>query len=221
MEKFSERIRKKADPIWQDNFNHPFIKGLADGTLPIESFKYYVLQDSYYLSHFARIQCAGGAKAEDFYTTSRMAIHAQGSYEAEMALHEKFSKMLNISAEEFENFMPAPSAYAYTSHLYRVAYNGNLGEIISALLPCYWVYLEIGDLLQGATPKEEVYQEWIAAYGGDWFRDLVNEQIDRLDEIAEKVTEKDRNRMEEHFLISSHYEYAFWDMAYNREDWTR
>jgi thiaminase (transcriptional activator TenA) len=216
---FSKELRKEADPIWEASFHHPFVTGIADGTLSLESFRYYVLQDAYYLSHFARIQALGAAKAADLHTTNRLAIHAQGTYEAELSLHENFSKRLGITEEEKQNFVAAPTAYAYTSHLYRAAYTGQLGDIIAALLPCYWLYYEIGERLLCATPDEPIYQEWIQAYGGDWFRDLVEEQINRLDEIAQKVTEEDRKRMKEHFIISSQYEYSFWEMAYRLEDW--
>ncbi len=218
--KFSQEIRKEADHIWEASFQHPFVTGIADGTLSLESFRYYVLQDAYYLSHFARIQALGAAKAEDLHTTNRLAIHAQGTYEAELSLHENFSKRLGITEEERQNFIAAPTAYAYTSHLYRAAYSGHLGDIIAALLPCYWLYYEIGERLQGSTPAEPIYQEWIEAYGGDWFRELVEEQINRLDEIAEKVTDEDRKRMKEHFMISSQYEYSFWEMAYRLEKWS-
>ncbi|ASS90853.1 MAG: thiaminase II [Bacillaceae bacterium] len=217
--KFTEKIRTKADPIWQASFDHPFVKGIADGSLPLECFRYYVLQDSYYLSHFAKVQSYGAAKANDLYTTSRMAQHAQGTFEAELSLHETFAKQLGITEEEKANFKPAPTAYAYTSHLYRAAINGHLGDIIAAILPCYWLYYEIGEKLKDAKPKEPIYQQWIAAYGGDWFKQLVEEQIDRLDEIAQQTIEADLKRMEEHFIISSQYELAFWEMAYRLEKW--
>lgn len=216
--KFSEQLRKDVDAIWEASFHHPFVKGIADGSLSLDSFRYYVLQDSYYLSHFARIQALGAAKAGDLYTTARFAAHAQGTFEAELSLHENFSEKLGITDEEKASFEPAPTAYAYTSHMYSAAY-GHLGDILSALLPCYWLYYEIGERLQGSTPNEPIYQEWIAAYGGEWFRTLVKEQINRLDEIAEKVTEEDRNRMRKHFRISSQYEYSFWEMAYTLEKW--
>lgn len=86
--KFSEKIRKKADAIWQASFDHPFVTGIADGSLPLDCFRYYVMQDSYYLAQFARIQALGAAKALDLYTTHRLAAHAQGTYEAELSLHE-------------------------------------------------------------------------------------------------------------------------------------
>ena len=51
-----------------------------------------MLQDSYYLSHFARVQTLGAAKALELETTARMAHHAQNTYEAELSLHENFAK---------------------------------------------------------------------------------------------------------------------------------
>ena len=217
--KFSEILRQKADLSWQASFDHPFVTGIADGTLPLEAFRYYVLNDSYYLSVFAKVQALGAAKANDLYTSSRMAAHAQGTYEAELGLHENFSKRIGITDEERASFVPAPSAYAYTSHLISVGYTGTLGEIIAAILPCYWLYWEIGERLQGSTPSEPIYQEWIAAYGGEWFGQLVQEQIDRLDELAEKATPEERAKMERHFVISSYYELNFWQMAYSLEKW--
>ncbi|WP_257349915.1 thiaminase II [Pseudalkalibacillus decolorationis] len=216
---FSQQIRKEADRIWEASFEHPFVKGIGDGTLPLEKFRYYVLQDSYYLSHFARVQALGAVKATDLKTTASMAAHAQGTSEAELSLHENFSKMLGITDDEKANFKPAPTAYAYTSHMYRSAHNGHLGDIIAAILPCYWLYYEIGERLKASKPEEPIYQEWIAAYGGEWFRELVEEQINRLDEIAAKVTEEDRERMKQHFIISSQYELSFWEMAYTLESW--
>lgn len=109
--------------------------------------------------------------------------------------------------------------HAYTSHMYRVAYQGHLGDIIAAILPCYWLYYEIGEKLQSYTPSEPIYQEWVAAYGGEWFRTLVEEQINRLDKIAETLSKDDLERMKEHFIISSQYEYSFWEMAHTLEGW--
>lgn len=217
---FSAMIRNEADPIWKKSFEHRFIKGIADGTLPLKCFKYYVMQDSYYLSHFARVQSLAAAKASDAHTTNRLAIHAQGSYEAEMALHQGFAGRLGITPEDQKAFKPSPTAYAYTSHLYRAAYTGGLGDAIAALLPCYWLYQEIGETLQAYQPSEPIYQDWIHAYGGESFKESTYEQIHRLDRIAEQSTPEQRDQMLEHFLISSQYELNFWEMAYTQEGWT-
>lgn len=219
MTKFTEVLRHEAELIWQANFDHPFIKGIANGNLALESFRYYVLQDSYYLSHFARIQAIGAARASDLFTTSRMAAHSLGTYEAELGLHENFLKQLRVTKQELDEFVPSPTAYAYTSHLYRVAASGSLGEIIAAILPCYWIYYEIGQLLKESTPNVQIYQEWINAYGGEWFSGLVNEQLSRLDVMALEASKSEQEKMKQHFIISSQYEFMFWDMAYNQEKW--
>ncbi|MEC2078533.1 thiaminase II [Metabacillus fastidiosus] len=218
--KFSEYLRKKVEPIWDASFQHPFVTGVADGSLPLECFSYYVQQDSFYLSCFAQVQSIGAAKSLDFYTTSRMAFHAKSSYDAEHLLHEQFAKELGLSkdgvivVEE-----PAPTALAYTNHLFSVAYKGSLGEVIAAILPCYWLYYEIGEKYKGSTPGVPIYQKWIDAYGDEWFETLVVEQINRLDEWAEKASEDEKKRMESIFITSSKYEYMFWEMAYTIEKW--
>ncbi|MBN3555452.1 thiaminase II [Fictibacillus nanhaiensis] len=219
MNTFTDILRERAASIWEANLQHPFVRGIAEGDLSLECFRYYVLQDSYYLSHFARIQAMGAARAEDLYTTSRMAVHAQGTNDAELGLHETFMKQLGVTEKELTSFEPAPTAYHYTSHLYRVAESGSLGEIIAAILPCYWIYQEIGETFKGAKPQEPIYQEWIAAYGGEWFSELVNEQIDRLNQLAENASDQEKSKMIQHFLISCQYEYSFWEMAYTLEKW--
>lgn len=216
---FTALIRKEADACWEASFDHPFVKGIGNGTLSLEKFKYYVLQDAYYLHNFAKCQAYASAMAPDLATTASLADHAKGTYEAELALHRDFSKRLGVTEAEKENFKPAPTAYAYTSHMYRAVLTGNLGDVIAALLPCYWLYYEVGERLQAYQPEEKIYQEWIATYGGDWFRTLVEAQINRLDELAKRATDDELKRWKEHFIISSRYELAFWEMAWTLEDW--
>ncbi|MGX1194785.1 thiaminase II [Metabacillus sp. SLBN-84] len=218
---FSKECREYANEWWEGSFHHPFVKGIGDGTLSKEKFKFYVMQDSYYLTHFAKVQAFAGAMAPDLHTTFRMSVHSQGTYEAELSLHQQFSKLLGITEKEREEFRPAPTAYAYTSHMYRAVATGNLGEIIAALLPCYWLYYEVGERLKDCEPDDAVYEKWIETYHGDWFKELVLEQVNRFDELAEKASAHERMMMKEHFLISSMYEYRFWDMAENLEAWGR
>ncbi len=152
---FSQSLRKEVDSIWEASFHHPFVKKLGEGTLDLASFRYYVLQDSYYLSHFARVQTLGAAKALELETTARMAhtmlkIHMRRNYLYMRILQKK----LGITQEEKDTFIPAPTAYAYTSHMYRAAYEGHLGDVIAAILPCYWLYYEIGERLKECQPEE-------------------------------------------------------------------
>ena len=184
-----------------------------------EYFRFYIQQDFYFLTRFVNILALCAAIASYIATTNQFADFAKHTYSAEIGLHEQFSKRMGITAEEKECFKPAPTTYAYTSHLYHAGHSGHLGDVIAAVLPCYWLYAEIGDAFIDAAPEEPIYQEWIATYGGKDFQDRVDEQIAHLDKIAAAVSEADRERMKEHFIISSQYEYAFWEMAYRMETW--
>jgi len=215
--KFTEQLRLQVEDCWQRSFTHPFITELIEGSLPEEKFVHYVQNDSYYLGIFARVQAIGASKATDLKTSGRMAFHAHSTADAEHALHDTFFGILELKREV--NFLPAPTAYEYATHLLAIAHTGTLGEIIAAILPCYWLYSEIGLRYQNSDPNHPIYSKWIETYGDEWFSELVREQINRLDELAELCSADERKRMERHFLISSEYEYRFWEMAYHLESW--
>lgn len=217
--KFTEELRAEVVSIWNASFEHPFILELANGTLAIEKFRYYLLQDSYYLFHFAELQEICASKAKDVETKLRFLDHAESTRKAELGLHQTFFEMLEIRAADKVSFQPAPTAYNYTSHMYRVAQDGDLAEVLSVILPCYWLYLEIGERLKDANPNHPIYDKWISTYGSEWFKASVIEQINRLDQLAEQASHESKSRMKDHFIISSQFEYQFWEMAYTMENW--
>ncbi|PWI56919.1 thiaminase II [Sulfoacidibacillus thermotolerans] len=214
---FTRELRQKADALWQQSFAHPFVTELAKGSLAREKFVHYVLNDSYYLTIFAKVQSRAASKAPDLPTIARLAVHAQSTVEAEHLLHETFFSLLGITPST--DFIPAPTTYAYTTHLLAVAAEGTFGEIIAAILPCYWLYFEIGERYRNSTPNHPIYDQWIATYGDEWFGKLVTEQIHLLDVLAQNASEEQRKLMRQHFLRSSEYELRFWDMAYHLESW--
>lgn len=216
---FCKEARSMCDESWEASFHHPFIRQLAEGTLPEDIFKFYVLQDSYYLKHFAKVHALAAVQAKDLATTQRFAQHAEETCGAEISLHEGFFELLRVTEEDIVSFEPAPTAYAYTSHLYRIALNGDLADTLAALLPCYWLYYEIGERLKHATPNHPIYDKWIATYGSDWFEQATREQINRMDQLAESLSPQRRDELKAHFVKSSHYELQFWEMAWARQQW--
>ncbi|MDQ0427930.1 thiaminase/transcriptional activator TenA [Planomicrobium stackebrandtii] len=216
---FCEEVRKECNNLWQASFDHPFVKGIEDGTLPIDVFRFYVMQDAYYLSHFAKVQALGASKATDLETTQRFAVHSAHTCSAEMALHESFMELLEVTEKEWAAFEPSPSAYAYVSHMYRAA-EGDLADVLAAILPCYWLYYEIGERLKSAKPDHPIYDKWIETYGSEEFGALVHEQILRMDQLAEGLPEERRTKLKNHFRKSSYYEWNFWDQAWRKESWS-
>lgn len=217
---FCEEVRIESDPFWQGSFDHPFIRGLADGSLPVETFRKYIMQDSYYLSHFSKLQALAAIKSTDFNTTQRFLIHAEQTCQAELSLHQSFFEMLDITDEEWHDFKPSPSAYNYVTHMYYAAGQGELADALAAILPCYWLYFEIGERLRTAKPNHPIYDKWIETYGSVWFGDLVREQIERMNHLAAKVTNEKYEQLKELFIKSSYYEWHFWEMAWQNQQWS-
>ncbi len=213
---FTQEIKQAAQAYWNSSFTHPFVQGIGEGTLPLSKFRHYVMQDAYYLKHFAKIQAKAASKADDFATIATLAEHATSTYEAELSLHQSFFKPLGITAADLEAFEPAPTAYAYVSHMHHAS-EGTLGETIAAILPCYWLYYEVGQQLLTCTPEEKIYQQWIDTYSSEWFEKVVFEQIARLDALAEQASPAERERMKRHFVTSCYYELLFWHMGWTEE----
>lgn len=213
-----EALRNEAGSVWQASMSHPFVREVAAGTLPIEKFIHYIRNDSLYLRAFAQVQALAAAKAPNLQTMGRLAFHAESTSRAEHALHETFFSMLQVASSGSDD-LPAPTAYRYITHLHSVAAHGTFAEIIAAILPCYWLYWEIGLHYKNAHPDHPVYNKWIETYGNEWFGEQVKEQIDRVDALADAAGIEERLRMKRHFLISCKYELDFWGMAYQLEKW--
>ena len=217
--RFSEQLREKTKSSWDKSLNHPFVRGIAEGDLPLETFKNYIMQDIYYLKHYGKVHAFAAAHADDFSVSASLAEKAKNTAEAELTVHKEHAEILNITDEDIENFKPAPTAYAYTSHLYRASLSGSLAQIIAAILPCYWLYADIGMKYKDADPDEEIYRNWIGMYASDWFQESTQEMIDLMDDLADKAGEDEKNRITEQFVIAKDYELAFWEMSYTFEKW--
>jgi len=48
-ERFTERLRQKAAGVWEAQHQHPFVRGIGDGTLSLERFKFWLRQDYVFL----------------------------------------------------------------------------------------------------------------------------------------------------------------------------
>lgn len=217
--KFTDELREATKVSWEKSLNHPFVQGIVEGTLPLEKFKNYILQDIYYLKHYGKIHAIAASQAADFKITALLADKARFTAEAELTVHKEHAEILNITEEDMKNFKPAPTAYAYTSHLYRATMFGSLAHSIAAILPCYWLYADIGKVNEDAVPELEIYRNWIKMYAGDWFQDSTNEMIDLMDSLVEDMNDKEKESVKEQFIIAKDFELHFWEMSYTFEDW--
>ena len=218
--KFTDELRRAAAPIWEADLKHPFVRGIADGSLPTEKFKFYLIQDYLFLLDYSRVFAHGVIKAHDEATMALFSQLLNETLNTEMDLHRGYCEKFGISAAEMEAAPMAPTTHAYTRHVLNVAENGTLAELVAGVLPCQWGYAEIGTTLteQGGSP-EPLYQEWIDMYAspeflslGEWLRGLLNE-------LTAEYSNRQKARIKDYFFTSSRYEYLFWEMAYTQETW--
>ena len=219
IDSFSAQLWESIADIYRAILAHPFITGLTDGTLPVESFAFYVVQDAHYLQGYARALAAVGSRAPTSGAMQMFARHAADAVAAELELHGTLLAELGISVEEVKRAEPAPTNLAYTSYLLATAHAGSYAEGVGSLLPCYWIYWEVGkELLRRGSPDPR-YQRWISAYAAPEYGAVVAAVIAEADRIAPTLSAAERTLMRRHFLTTSRYELMFWDAGYRRESW--
>lgn len=215
--KWYQSVREKTEYIFQAITTHDFILKLLDGTLPKETFEFYINQDSFYLKEYKRVLSKVGIKCRQDTEIQFFLESATGILGVEEALHETFLKGVNLEAE------PSPTCELYTSYLTRMVHNETASVGIAAVLPCFTIYKEVGDFLlakQSSLAKENPYQNWIDTYGGEDFADSVNKAVEIANRHAETADNETLELMNDAFLKSSKLEWMFWDSAYQREQWS-
>ena len=209
-----------ADPVWQAQREHPFIRGIADGTLTLQRFSFYVRQDYLFLIEYARLLALGAARSPDLTTMTRFSQLTTEILTTEMDLHRSFAAEFGISADELETESPAPTTQGYTDFLVRTAAQGDFAELAAALLPCMWGYAEIGQDLAGERRSpDERYARWVDMYASAGFAELSDWCRALVDRLGAALADEAQARLERAFLTSSRYELAFWEMAWNGERW--
>jgi thiaminase (transcriptional activator TenA) len=212
--RFTDELRTALDDVWEAQHAHPVVRGIGDGSLPVERFARYVRQDYLFLIEYARLLALGAARAPDLETMRRFADLAQAILTDEMALHRAFASELGISEQDLEAERPARQTRAYTDFLLRVAATGDFAELAAALLPCMWGYAEVGArLAERGRATDERYARWVETYASDEFAELATWCRGLVDRLASEVGEPGRARMLEAFATCSRYELEFWDTA--------
>ena len=218
-ESFSAELWSGIPDIYGAILAHPFIAGLTDGTLPEDAFAFYVMQDALYLRKYAAALAAVASRAPDPRAAAMFARHSADAVAAELELHGALLPELGISAEDLAGAEPAPVNLAYTSYLLSVIHAGSYAEGVGAVLPCYWIYWEVGKELMRRGSPDARYQRWIDAYGGTEFGAVVRDVLAETDSIGSLLSGRERAAVRRHFRASSRYEWMFWDMGYRQESW--
>ncbi len=194
----------------------PFNRELAGGTLSTQRFRGYIVQDALYLGQYARILALAGARGPNGAALHAFASCALEAVAVEQALHEQYLAQFGVGAADAE---PSPDCLGYTSFLLATAYHEPWEVLVAALLPCFWIYWDVGNAIARVADAGNPYRAWIDTYADEGFGEAVRTVIGITDRAAEATTAAIKARMLTTFVRSTQYEFLFWDGAYQQRGW--
>lgn len=197
----------------------PFNAALADGTLSVERFRHYMIQDAHYLIAFGRALAVAAAKSDDPDGLIQFSQAATIAVVVERSLHVDFFTKFDVSPDAFKATPLSPVCHHYCSFLTSTAYAEPYPVVLAALLPCFWIYAEIGTDILSRASAGNPYAAWIDTYAGEEFGTAVAEMIAATDAAARDVSPSLRERMHRAFTRATQLEWMFWDGAYREAAW--
>lgn len=217
MTSVSTRLHDAATPVWEACLRHPFVTGIGDGTLDMEKFRYFMLQDYLYLFDYARVFALGVVKARDPELMRVFAANVDAILGGEMKIHRAYMKRLDITEEQVFAVKPALANLSYTNYMLSVAQTGGPMEIVASILACSWSYAEIGQTLAAIPGAAEhpFYGEWIRGYASEEYASTNQALIELMDSLAADAGEEQLAYLTDVFVNCSRYELGFWDMAWD------
>jgi thiaminase (transcriptional activator TenA) len=218
----SERFREESEPIWTALHRHPFITELAGGTLPLDKFRFFLEQDVFYLEEYARCLAMGAAKARSERELRYFTVDLNKVLDAEIPSNRSLlAQVIDLGAEDRGGSLAmAPANLAYTSYMQSLSLRGSSLEIMAALLPCAWSYVEITAALHERTETTHpVYGAWIAYFTLPQTVEMVAGMRRDFDALVVGEAEARRRELAQIFVTSSRLERSFWEMAYSLEQW--
>ena len=217
------RMSAATEEIWENCHRHPFVQGIADGSLDHDKFCFYMLQDYVYLFDYARVFAIGVAKAKDPEVMRIFANYVQQIMSGEMDIHRGYMKRLGISPEDAERTVPSLDNLSYTSYMIRIAYDDGAAEVAAAILSCALSYEAIAERMVAEHPgtparpgaaDHPFYGEWVQGYASPGYHAANLELIDLTERLAEGLDEARLQHLIDVFVNCSRYELLFWDMAW-------
>jgi hydroxymethylpyrimidine/phosphomethylpyrimidine kinase len=207
---FAELLRAETVAHLQDIYGLAFIRGLADGTLTEKEFAYYLAQDAIYLNGYSRVLARASALAPTESEQLFWARSAQQCLEVESELHRNWLSTRTVQTEL------GPVTKAYVDHLLAASAGGSYPVLVAAVLPCFWLYAEVGETLHAeyvaaGAQAGHPYAEWLRTYADEDFAAATLRAIEIADDAGRAASAGEREAMITAFRQSCRYEVEFFD----------
>ncbi len=215
--KLTEKLYESAKDIWTQYLSHPFIREMAEGSLPVEKYRYYMLQDYAYLRDYIKIYAILISKSNDFKEIEFLCDSMMATLRETSRVHVPYMKQLGITEQSIREVVPHIENSSYTHYMICESQSRDILCGLVALLNCSWTYAYIAEHITEQYPyavKHKIYGSWFAGYTCDDYRDTNQALIDIVDRMSAKINEDETRTLCEIFTKCSMYELKFWNMAY-------
>lgn len=213
--RFTEQLWQSVQPVYHSILRHPFNVELAAGTLALEKFKYYLEQDDLYIKAYARSLASLAAKAPRSDIAQDLLTYAKDGILVEQQLHEHYFSKYEITPTQ----QAQPACFAYNHFLLSTTVIEAFEIGLAALLPCFWIYREVGAHIAKSSVRNNPFQQWIDTYIDREYDAIVDRMIEITEAVAIESSEQYRALMQTTFIQSTRLEFAFWDAAYQMIRW--
>jgi thiaminase/transcriptional activator TenA len=217
---FSRGLKAKAEKVWEDGYNHPFVQELGAGMLDKEKFKFYLLQDYLYLLQYAKVFATAVIKSDTEKYMANFSRSQDFILNGEMNVHREYMKDFEITPHEIETAKSSLYNRSYTANMLSCGFTGGLAEVLAAVFPCAWTYADYGKRLKAQYADKlegNFYKTWIENYASDEFSNSFEWFYDALDGLVANMSSEQRAKIEDIFISSVEFEYLFWDMSYKMQ----
>ena len=207
---FAVVLRDAAAADLEAIYGLDFIRALGDGSLPEAEFAYYLAQDALYLNGYSRVLARAAAIAPTEAEQLFWARSAQNCLEVESELHRTWLSTRTAGVAL------GPVTKSYVDHLLAASVSGSYGVLVAAVLPCFWLYAEVGEtlyrqFLTAGAPESHPYAVWLRAYADEEFVAATRQAVAYTDAAARAASEAERDAMTLAFRQSARYEVDFFD----------
>ncbi|KAF6805191.1 thiamine biosynthesis protein (thi-4) [Colletotrichum musicola] len=217
--RFIEYILGRPDvkDVWKTFVYHPFVMAMGDGTLPIKSFKQYLVQDYLYLVHFARANALASYKAKNIADVAAGATIVQ-HITREMSLHIDYCKGFGITVPQIEATEEHQACTAYTRYVLDVGQSEDWIGLQMALAPCLLGYGAVAKQLHGDVKTKRdgnTYWSWIENYVADDYVQAVKTGSELIERHALLQSPSSIERLIKIFIHGTkarQMEIGFWEM---------
>lgn len=216
---FTAEVWTRNGTLYATIRDMPFNRQLADGTLGRQPFQHYMVQDSHYLVVFAQALAVAAAKADTPDLILQFAESAATAVVVERDLHDRYFQAFGLAAGEAAAIAASPTCHHYGAFLLATAFREPLPVIAAALLPCFWIYREVGTHIHARAAADNPYRAWIDTYASPEFADAVDRMIAATDGLAASAAPGTLDGMHRAFTRAMQLEWMFWDAAFRLERW--